>query len=221
MLHNSKAHKNMVLSQIRTAKTQDITILETFLEIPKEIFLPKNYQEIPYTEDNLMLSASRYMLSNPIIARMISLAEIKPTYNILELGCNTGYTTAILSKLAEKITAIESEPKLASQATHTVHGLGIDNAILIAGDIQQGHPEGAPYDVIFISGLVEDIPQCLVEQLKENGKIVTILPKNAMVGSIAVGTKKENTLHTQCIEDVTIMNLPPLIDNNTESVFEL
>lgn len=217
----SDARKNMVLGQIRTSKTSNLDLLNKILEIPREIFIPNDKKHMSYLDTHILLQDNRYIINTPTLCQMIELANIKDTDTILEIGCATGYSTAILSKIAVKVIAIEADHTLASKANHTIHSLGIDNTIIVSGNFADGHVEGKPYDVILINGVIEYIPDYLVDQVREGGIIVSIIKRDNLIGEIIVGKKHDDALHILSYEDVIIAGLSPLLTKEENQTFIL
>ena len=108
-------------------------------------------------------------------ARLLQIAEIGPDDIVLDAGCGTGYSAAILSRLASSVVALESDPALASAASETLLDLGIDNVAVVTGPIEGGYPSEGPFDVIVLEGAVETVPDALFDQLKEGGRLVGVV----------------------------------------------
>lgn len=221
MTEYSDARKNMVLGQIRTFKISNLDLLNKVLEIPRELFIPDDKKHMSYVDKHIQLNDKRYILSTPILCRMLELADISNNDSVLEIGCATGYSTALVSKLANKVIAIEADHTLASKANHTIHSLGIENSIIVSGNFADGHPEGKPYDIMLINGVVEYIPNYLVGQLREGGIVVSILKRDHLVGEIIVGRNYNNKLHIISHEDVIIAGLPAMIEQDEDQKFIL
>jgi protein-L-isoaspartate(D-aspartate) O-methyltransferase len=120
--------------------------------------------------------AARFLLSPMVQARLIQLAEINPQDTVLDLGCATGYSTAILASLAARVVGVEPEPGLAETARTNLNALGLAPVEIIAGSLTEPG-QGGPYDVIVVEGSVPDVPQALLDQLKEGGRLVTVLTR--------------------------------------------
>lgn len=179
------ARTNMVLSQITPNVTVTQPLYDAMMAIPRHSFVPQHLQKIAYMDKQLALGDERYLMSPMLFAQLTQLAAIKDTDTVLDIGCATGYSTAVFSYLAKKVIALECDGELASIANHNMNSLHVNNSIIISGDLAEGHPEAAPYDVIFINGAVEHIPAALLNQLGENGRLVAVLYKPARYNSLA------------------------------------
>ena len=93
---------------------------------------------------------------------------------VLEVGCGTGYASAILSKLGSSVVALESDAELAASATETLASLGYDNVAVVTGDLEGGYAPEAPYDAVFVHGAVEFVPEALFAQLRDGGRLVVV-----------------------------------------------
>jgi len=108
------------------------------------------------------------------LAKLLQLAEIDAGDSVLDVGCGTGYSAALLSRLARSVVALESDPALAEAARSTLSSLGCQNVTVVAGPLPQGQAAKAPYNVIFIGGSVEEVPPALLDQLAEDGRLVVV-----------------------------------------------
>jgi protein-L-isoaspartate(D-aspartate) O-methyltransferase len=107
-------------------------------------------------------------------AKLVQLAEILPSDFVLDVGCGTGYSAAVLSRLAGSVVALESNAALADAAASTLSTLGCGNVAVARGSLEEGHPPAAPYDVIFVGGSIDAAPVRLFDQLKEGGRLVAV-----------------------------------------------
>jgi protein-L-isoaspartate(D-aspartate) O-methyltransferase len=109
------------------------------------------------------------------LARLIQLAQIVETDIVLDVGCATGYSSAVLSRLAASVVALESDAELSRMATETLIDLGIGNVAVVSGALAGGYPAEAPYDVIVLGGAVGSVPESLTSQLKDGGRLVAVV----------------------------------------------
>jgi protein-L-isoaspartate(D-aspartate) O-methyltransferase len=169
------ARQNMVEGQIRPNKVTDQLVLQAMETIPRELFVPKHLRGISYTDEDISLDNGRWLMEPVVLARMLQAADVEENDVALEIGCGTGYATAVLSRMASTVVAVEPDSEFSARATATLSELGIDNAAVIDGDLTTGCPEQGPYDVILISGAVEEVPQALLDQLAEGGRLVAVV----------------------------------------------
>lgn len=171
------ARLNMVESQVRVNGVTDERVIAAMDSLPRERFVPAARQSLAYMDENLRVTDSdpaRYLMEPRVFAKLVQLAEIGPDDLVLDIGCGTGYSTAVLSQLAGTVIGLESDEALAAQATTLLSDLGADNAVVVAGVLQEGHAAHAPYDVIFVNGMVSAVPEALQNQLRENGRLVVV-----------------------------------------------
>lgn len=176
----SEQRVKMVDGQLRTTDVTDAAILAAMGSVPREVFVGENLRPLAYIDEDIEISAApgrrapRYMMEASPFAKLVQLAEVQPGDAVLDVGCGTGYSSAVLSRLVGSVVALESESALAERATATLAGLGCGNVTVVAGPLAAGHAPVAPYDVIIIGGSVEEIPQSLYDQLKEGGRLVAV-----------------------------------------------
>lgn len=169
------ARHNMVENQVRPNRVTDPLIISAMAELPREAFVPKPLVGIAYIDEALDLGRGRYLMEPMVLARLLQAAEVGAGDVVLDIGCATGYSAAVLARLASTVVALESDPALASRATETLTGLGIDTVAVVEGPLEQGYPRQAPYDVIFIDGAVSEIPSVVSDQLAEGGRMVVVI----------------------------------------------
>lgn len=180
------ARANMVESQIRPNQVTDRHILQVMLEIPREIFVPPSLRPLAYMDEEIIFEASsevaadRFMLAPMPLARLIQLAAIGPGDVVLDIGCVTGYSSAVLARLAEAVVGLEYDAALAEAAGRNMMELETDNAAIVAGDLALGYPDEGPYDAILLQGSVPEVPETLLAQLKDGGRLVTIIGDRSM-----------------------------------------
>jgi protein-L-isoaspartate(D-aspartate) O-methyltransferase len=176
-----RARATMVESQLRTDKVTDRRILSAFTALPRERFVPEEKRPLAYSDASLEVwpsigeAPARFLLPPLVLARLIQLAAVEEKDAVLDVGCATGYSTAVLARLCASATGLEPEPELARSARAGLENLGIVNAEIVEGALAQGHPGNAPYNVILLNGSVSEVPQALLRQLAEGGRLAAIL----------------------------------------------
>lgn len=174
------ARIKMVDNQIRTTDVTSHAVLSAFLSVQREEFVPVAMKPLAYIDTDIELPASgasgrRYLMEPSPLAKLVQLATISKSDKVLEIGCGTGYASAILSTLAGSIVALESDAALASAASETLARLGYSNVSVVTGDLEKGHAAAAPYDVIFVHGAVETVPDSLLAQLSDGGRLIAVV----------------------------------------------
>lgn len=174
---------NMVDSQVRPSDVTDRRIIRAMLDIPREQFVPAALKQLAYIDDEISLVLPtggaarqvRTLMAPRDFARIVQLAEISPSDVVLDVGCGTGYSAAVLGKLAETVVALESDPELAEIAGKLLSETSYDNVATVTGELAAGYPGEGPYDAIVVEGLVDEVPFSLLDQLKDGGRLVAVL----------------------------------------------
>ena len=183
------ARRNMVENQVRTNKVTDPAIIGALESLPRENFVPQALAGVAYVDEALPLSGDRYLLEPMVLALLLQHAEISPTDIVMEIAPGTGYSTAVLAKMASTVVAIEADKALADRATANLIESGIDNAAIMTGSLAGGYKKQAPYNVIIISGRVEEVPESLMSQIADEGKLLAVVGGNGAPGKGTVFRK--------------------------------
>jgi protein-L-isoaspartate(D-aspartate) O-methyltransferase len=173
------ARRMMVDGQIRPNDVRDPRIVEAMLEIPRERFVAASNADFAYGDLDLPIGGNarfpRRLLKPMVLAKMVQAAAVGPSDHVLDVGCATGYSSALLARLAASVVALEEDPGLAKTAEQTLSDLRTSNVTIVTGAAIKGWPAGAPYDVIFLNGATEVVPKSLLAQLKEQGRLIAIM----------------------------------------------
>ena len=174
------ARTRMVDNQIRTTDVTSHPVLQAFLSVAREDFVPANLRELAYIDDDIRIlsgqdgAPDRFLMEPSPLAKLLQLADVGKDDVVLEIGCGTGYVSALLSLLADSVVALESDPALAETAAESLSRLGYDNVAVVTGALAQGYKPEAPYDVIFVGGSVQQLPSALFDQLRDGGRLVVV-----------------------------------------------
>ena len=181
MMDFAAARTKMVDNQIRTTDVTSHSVLNAFLSVPREAFVPHNLRPLAYIDEDMQVAAAtdgkpaRYVMEPSPLAKLLQLAAVGKDDVVLEIGCGAGYAAALLSQLAGSVVAVESDETLANKATATLTELGCDNVAVVVGELEKGYAAEAPYDLIFVNGAVEELPASLLGQLREGGRLVAVV----------------------------------------------
>ena len=155
----------MVESQLRPNEVTDRRLLAAMRTLPRERFVPARLSLLAYMDESVEVfpaidgAPARFLLSPMVLGRLVQLAAVEPDDHVLDLGCATGYSTAVLARLGRNVVGLEPEPELAEAATSNLRALAIDNANIVQGAMAEGHAKQAPYDVILLNGSVQGSPR--------------------------------------------------------------
>jgi len=170
---------NMVETQVRPNDVTDPRIHAALLDVERERFVPTARRAIAYADTAVEVSPGRYLPDPRTFSKLLQLAAIQPSDKALDVGCATGYSTAVLARLAKSVVALEQDADLVRIAAETVPAVAASNATVVQGGLTEGYKAKAPYDIIFINGAVEAVPDSLLGQLAEGGRLVAIVRQGA------------------------------------------
>lgn len=176
---------NMVESQVRPSDVTDRRIIKAMLEVPREKFVPDALRSLAYMDEPVALetgngAGARYLLAPRTFAKLVQLAEIESGATVLDVGCGTGYSTAVLCSLARRVVGLEADKALAERARRLLEELDVRGAKVVEGRLSAGIPAEAPFDAIILNGAVETVAQPLLEQLQDGGRLVAIVSEGPL-----------------------------------------
>jgi protein-L-isoaspartate(D-aspartate) O-methyltransferase len=207
------ARQNMVDCQVRPSDVTDIRIIDAMLALPREAFVPPTQCKLAYLDLDLDVSdggsARRYLIKPVVTAKMLQAADIGDTDHVLVAGCATGYTAALVAKLAGRVTATETVPALAAKAKDVLAQLGLGNVTVLAADAAAGDPANAPYDVIVLDGATEITPEHLYQQLRDGGRLVGVFAQTKPPRAMIV-TRSHGDFGNRALFDASVPVLPGL-----------
>lgn len=175
----TKEREGMVEFQIRSRGIRDERVLAAMRKIPRHLFVPKNLERAAYEDRPLPIGEGQTISQPYIVAVMTENLELQPESRVLEIGAGSGYQAAILTELAGSVVSIERLDSLAGRARGNLARAGITSVRIVIGDGTEGYPPGAPYDAIIITAASPSIPQPLIDQLAEGGRLIApIGPKD-------------------------------------------
>lgn len=190
----------MVDSQLRTSDVNDPRVIAAMMAIPREAFVPSERRSMAYVDRPVPLARGRALNSPLATGRMLTEAAVKAGDKVLLIGAASGYTAKILGEMGAVVTAIEEDAAL----VQTANGAGI---AVTQAPMAEGAAQGAPYDLIMIDGLVEQIPHALIDQLAEGGRLVTGLLDGG-VSRLCMGRKAGGAFGCVRVADIEMPALP-------------
>ncbi|MEM9783174.1 MAG: protein-L-isoaspartate O-methyltransferase [Pseudomonadota bacterium] len=210
------ARRAMVDTQVRPSDVTRYAIIEAMLAVPRERFVSGAMRDMAYAEVDVPLGEGRALLAPRTIAKMLEAARIDPGDLVLDLAPGTGYSTAVIARMAEAVVAIEASDSLRSVAQARLDELEVMNAAVSPGAPADGDPDHGPYDVIFLNGAVERVAPALTDQLKDGGRLVAVF-RDGPLGRCRVLTRAGDALSDRRAFDVDA----PLLDGFAKDrVFE-
>ncbi|MGE0668077.1 MAG: protein-L-isoaspartate O-methyltransferase [Sphingomonadales bacterium] len=201
------ARKQMVDSQLLPNKVTDARLIEAMSAVPREAFLPASLRGVAYVDEDVQVAPGRYVIEPMVFARLLQAAAIRPTDVVLDLGCATGYSAAVLARLAGVVVAIEEDAALAAKATEGLEAVGAENAAVISAPLNAGYAAQAPYDVIVLQGSVEEVPAALLEQLAEGGRLAAVIAGRG-IGKATLFTRDDGVVGQRQLFDAGLPALP-------------
>lgn len=162
----------MVAEQLRPNGVTNPRVLQAMAEIQREEFLPHRMRRHAYEDRALAIECGQTISQPLVVGLMTQAVDPQPDDIALEVGTGSGYQAAILSRLCRKVITIEREPELAEHAAETLKRLGFDNVEVAVGDGSLGWPANAPYDVIVVAAAATSVPQPLIDELADGGRMV-------------------------------------------------
>ncbi len=190
-----QARYYMIEQQIRPWNVEDSAVLELLAQVKREDFVQLAHKSLAFADMALPLPGGQQMLAPRVQARLLQDAAVKPTDKVLEIGTGSGYTTALLAKLAQRVISLEINAEVADMARANLHRAGIHNAEVRQTDGSQGAAADAPFDVILLGGSVAEVPQALLSQLKLGGRLVAIVGEEPIMHAQVV-TRTSDTNFT-------------------------
>jgi len=174
MFDAAAARRFMVDGQIRTADVTDSGLLDAMLTVPRERFLPPALAELAYLDGDIPIGRGRALLRPMVLAKLIQAADLRPKDRVLDVGCATGYSAAVLARLAGAVIGLEEDGELARQAKDALAATASAHVEIVTGPLAAGWPAGATYDVILLDGGAEIVPEAFASQLKPQGRLLGV-----------------------------------------------
>ncbi|MEI8144714.1 MAG: protein-L-isoaspartate O-methyltransferase [Alphaproteobacteria bacterium] len=175
----ARARRTMVDTQVRVNDVTDPRIVDALLAVPRELFVPPALKSLAYLDDDLVVSApgapNRHILEVMVFARLIHAAAISADDVVLDVGCASGYSAAVLGRVASSVIAVEEDAALAAEAGRLIAETGSGNVAVITGPLAEGAARHGPFDVIVLEGCVEQVPDALLGQLRVGGRLVALV----------------------------------------------
>lgn len=200
--------RSMVDSQLRTNKVVDEALLSALLEIPRERFVPDRLASVAYVDKDLPLDGGRFVMEPMVFGRLVQLLVVSPGDVVLDIGCGTGYSSAVLARLCSTVVALECDSGLAETARRNLAESDIDNVFVVDGPLSEGYPDQAPYNAILIGGAVPEIGAALTGQLAESGRLAAVVADGPGPGRATCATRSGDGVSRRVAFDANTLPLP-------------
>ncbi len=223
MLDYNVARENMIESQVRPNGITDRRLIDAMAAVPREQFVPAHLKPLAYMDEDIALVAGegnsrRYLLEPMAYARMVQAARISPEDLVLDIGAGSGYSAAVLSHLAQMVVAVESDAGLAKAANENLLRLEVSNVALVEAPLKAGYASEGPYNAIIINGRVEEVPEMLLDQLADGGRLVAVVGATDMARA-RVYTCSGNQIADRDVFDASIPALAEFDRPNPGFIF--
>jgi protein-L-isoaspartate(D-aspartate) O-methyltransferase len=169
------ARRNMIDGQLRPNRVTNAQLLAAIGDLPRERFLPPGLRSVAYADDDVPLGKGRFLMEPMVLARLIQTLQPQQADKALVVASGAGYGAALLSRLVKAVVAVESDAGLVDAAGQTIRNLAIANVQAVVGKMEEGCAAQAPYDVILIEGAVQKVPEAILDQLAEGGRLGTVI----------------------------------------------
>jgi protein-L-isoaspartate(D-aspartate) O-methyltransferase len=211
MTDYAAARLRMVESQIRPNKVTDFAILEAFLDVARERFAPEGRRGVAYVDEDLPLGNGRCLMEPMVLGRFLQQGGLVPEDRVLVVGAGTGYDAAVVSRVAKRVVALESDKELAMRARSALASVGATSVAVREGPLEAGWPDQAPYDLILVGGAVGLVPDALAAQLAEGGRLVAVVKDAPGLGKATLFMKARGAVSKRVLFDAGTMPLPGFV----------
>ncbi len=199
--------RTMVDTQVRPSDVTKFPIIEAMLRVPREEFVPDDKVEAAYVGENLPLGGGRVLLDPRTLSKMLDALDITPRDLVLDIGCGTGYSSALMQSMAQAVIGLEQDETLAKTAEAALASAGAETVVLVTGALTAGAPDNAPYDAMILQGGIETFPQTLIGQLAEGGRVCALFMDGAL-GVVRLGVRKGDVIGWRDIFNAAAPVLP-------------
>jgi protein-L-isoaspartate(D-aspartate) O-methyltransferase len=169
------ARYHMIESQLRPNTVRNELILGAMGSLPREMFVPDNLKGIAYIDEDIQVAPNRYLLEPMVLARLLQEADIKLTDRVLDIAPATGYSTALMASIASHVVAVEADTELKVHTEQNLRQLDLTNFTVRSGAFADGANGPGPYDLVLINGGIDAVPEMLLAQLAEGGRLAAVV----------------------------------------------
>ncbi|MEL6859060.1 MAG: protein-L-isoaspartate O-methyltransferase [Pseudomonadota bacterium] len=189
----AQLRKVMVDSQVRVNDVTAPNVVSAFSTIPREVFVPKAMRASAYAELEIETSETRAMWLPRDLGKLFVALEPAASDVSLVIGAGAGYSAALLGHMTEAVIALEAEEAVVDEMTERFAKIGMDEAVAVQADLAAGLPDQGPFEVIFVAGMVEEVPEAWLKQLSEGGRLGVVVVSGRGVGAARIYTRAGDT----------------------------
>jgi protein-L-isoaspartate(D-aspartate) O-methyltransferase len=210
MFDTATARRMMVDGQVRTADVTNLDLIAAMQAVPRELFVPPSLAGQAYLDSDIAIGDGRVLLKPMVLAKLIQAAKVSASDHVLDVGCGTGYSSAVLSRVVGSVVALEEDAALARQAQQALAAAGTAEIVVATGPLTAGWAAAAPYDLILLNGATEIVPESLGRQLKPNGRLACIFGRTP-TGKATIYRLVEGHLAGRPVFDASAPVLPGFV----------
>jgi len=209
---HDEARFKMVENQLRPNKVTDERVIDAFLRLRRELFVPPARRGVAYIDEGLPIApgiaAGRFLVEPMVAARLVQALAVQPRETALVVGAGVGYEAAALALLARSVVALEENPELARLGRSALVDHGIAAVTYVEAPLRPGHRQRAPYEAILFGGATVEVPVEILDQLAEGGRLAVVLRQRGSVGRATLITRTGGVLAQRVIFDAATPLLP-------------
>jgi protein-L-isoaspartate(D-aspartate) O-methyltransferase len=213
MIDFARVRRMMVDHQLRTYDITDLGVLSAMNEVPREVFAPEHAQELAYSDQSLPVAAGeagqRYLLPPMIFGRILQNLQLRAGERALVVASGLGYEAAVMNRLGASVTVVEPDAAIASTMREKLAGAGAGGVEVVIGPFEEGCPDKAPFDVIYVNGAAQKRPQGLLEQLKDDGRLGIIMGDGSRTSRATLFVRSGDVFGARAIFDAAAPLLAP------------
>jgi protein-L-isoaspartate(D-aspartate) O-methyltransferase len=207
MSNAKQARQSMVDGQVRVNDVTDRGIQAAMLAVERDLFVPKSSRASAYSDIDVQVAEGRYLMKPRDFAKILQALEVKPTDLVLDIGMGTGYSSAVLARLAETVVALEQDEELAGRAEKLFARVEADNVAVICGPFCAGLPDQGPFDVILVGSAVAETPAAWQKQLADGGRL-GVIERNGAAGHVKIYKRSGGVIGSRVVFDAVTPFLP-------------
>ncbi len=207
MFDAAAARRQMVDGQLKPHRILDAAILSAMGDVPREAFVPERLAAVAYVDEDIEIAPGRHMMEPMVFGRLLQELAIEPHHRVLDVGCLTGYSSAVLARLAARVVALEMDGDLATRTGRLLARLDLNNVFTTVGALSAGEASNAPYDRILLEGATEEVPEALKQQLADGGRLAAVVRRNG-VGKATIVERHGNAFGVREVFDAATPMLP-------------